>query len=216
VSIQTHDDSNIFHSHLPGSVIEASAKNPATLSTGSAIYQVGFTMAVLILEVIVADTTSLRARLFFSYIPAIPFLVNTWVGGEVLDRIRTLGSWRYGFWIWCIIYPICNLPLLASLWWVHRKAKKSGTLQQYKTPVQEHGAWAVTKALFWQLDVVGLVLTICVFGFLLVPLTINSGNGETWGQAKFIAPLVIGALCIPLWIRWESIAPHPMVPFYVS
>lgn len=171
---------------------------------------------MLILEVIVADTTSLRARLFFSYIPAIPFLVNTWVGGELLERIRALGSWRYGFWIWCVIYPMCNLPLFASLWWVNRKAKKAGTLQQHKTPVQQHGAWAVTKALFWQLDIIGLLLTICVFGFLLVPLTINDKNGQSWGQAKLIAPLIIGALCIPLWIRWESIAPHPMVPFYVS
>ncbi|KAF1927595.1 MFS general substrate transporter [Didymella exigua CBS 183.55] len=201
--------------YVLGSAIEASANNPATLTTGSVFYQIGYTMAVLILEVIVADTTSLRSRLFFSYVPAIPFLVNTWVGAEVLDDIRALGSWRYGFWIWCIIYPICNLPLFGSLWWVNRKAKKAGTLQQYKTPVQEHGAWAVAKALFWQLDVVGLVLTVCVFGFLLVPLTINEGNGQTWGQAKFIAPLVTGVLCIPVWIRWERIAPHPMVPFYL-
>lgn len=204
------------HSHPAGSAIEASANNPATFAVGSAFYQIGFTTSVLILEIIVADTTSLRSRLFFSYIPALPFLVNTWIGGEVVDDIKSTGSWRYGFWVWCITYPICVLPLLCSLWWVNRKAKRAGTLQQYKTPVQEHGVWEVTKALFWQLDIIGIILVICVFGFTLVPLTINSGNTEDWGQAKFIVPLVVGLLCIPVWVRWESIAPHPMVPFYVS
>lgn len=199
-----------------GTAIEASANNAATFAVGSFFYQIGFTSSVLILEVIVADTTSLRSRLFFSYIPAAPFLVNTWIGGEVLEHMRAAGSWRFGFWVWCIAYPICALPLLGSLWWVNRKARKSDTLQRYKTPVQEHGAWEVTKALFWQLDVIGIILAICVFGFLLVPLTINGGSDPTWGEAKFIAPLVVGVLCIPLWVRWESIAPHPMVPFYVN
>ncbi|KAJ4370191.1 ferrioxamine B transporter [Didymella sp. IMI 355093] len=198
-----------------GAAAQASANSPATFTVGSAFYQIGFTASVLILEIIVADTTSLRSRLFFSYIPALPFLVNTWIGGELVDDIKSTGSWRYGFWVWCIAYPICTLPLLGSLWWVNCKAKKAGTLQMYKTPVQEHGAWPVVKALFWQLDVIGIFLVICVFGLTLVPLTVNAGNDQDWGQAKFLAPLIVGVLCIPVWIRWESIAPHPMVPFYL-
>lgn len=165
-------------------------------------------------EVIVADTTSLRSRLFFSYIPAAPFLINTWIGGEVLERIRRTNTWRYGFWVWCIAYPICALPLLGSLWWVSHKAKRAGDLP--RTLRQEYGGWEIVKALFWQLDVIGIILVICVFGFLLVPLTLAGGRDSSWGEAKIIAPLVVGVLCVPLWIRWESVAPHPMVPFYVS
>ncbi|KAJ8115876.1 hypothetical protein OPT61_g2568 [Boeremia exigua] len=201
--------------YVLGSAIEAFANNPATFVVGSFFHQIGFTMSVLILEVIIADTTSLRARLLFSYMPAVPFLVNAWLAGEVLEKMLKIRSWRFGFWIWCIIYPICAIPLLVSLWWVDRKAKKAGTLKNYKTPVQQHGAWEITKALFWQLDVIGILLTICVFGFLLVPLTLNGGMYPTWGEAKFIVPLVIGVLCVPLWVFWESIAPHPMVPFYL-
>ncbi|KAF2628569.1 siderochrome-iron transporter Sit1 [Macroventuria anomochaeta] len=201
--------------YVLGTAIEASANCPATFAVGSLFYQIGYTATILIVEVIVADTTSLRSRLFFSYIPAAPFVVNTWIGGEVLPILRAGKSWRYGFWVWCIAYPISALPLLSSLWWVNRKAKRAGTLQHYKTPVQEHGGWKVVKALFWQLDVIGIILAICVFGFILVPLTINGGPNPTWDEAKFIAPLVIGVLCIPVWIRWESIAPHPMVPFYL-
>lgn len=205
-----------MRSSRSGTGIEASSNNPATFVVGSFFHQIGYTMSVLILEVIVADTTSLRSRLFFSYVPAVPFLCNAWIGGEVLEEMLLAGPWRLGFWVWCIIYPLSALPLVGSLWWVQRKAKTAGTLEHYKTPVQEHGAWEVTKALFWQLDVVGIVLVICTFCCLLVPLTLNNVNHPSWGKAEFIVPIVFGVLCIPVWIKWESIAPHPMVPFYVS
>jgi SIT family siderophore-iron:H+ symporter-like MFS transporter len=126
-----------------------------------------------------------------------------------------MNSWRVGFWIWCIAFPICALPLLGSLWWVNYKAKRAGDLKHYKTPIQEHGSWQVVKALFWQLDVIGIILTICVFGFILVPLTLAGGHHQTWDEAKIIAPLIVGVLCVPVWIWWESVAPHPMIPFYV-
>lgn len=38
--------------------------------------QVGYTVVIVLIEVIIADITSLRSRLLFSYIPALPFLVS--------------------------------------------------------------------------------------------------------------------------------------------
>lgn len=108
------------------------------------------------------------------------------------------------------------MPLLISLWWVGYKARKAGDLLHCKTPFQEHGGWELAKALFWQLDVVGIILTICVFGFILVPLTIANGPHAAWSSSKILAPLIIGVFCVPIWVKWETIAPHPMVPFYVS
>jgi SIT family siderophore-iron:H+ symporter-like MFS transporter len=40
------------------------------------LYQIGYTMIILLVEVIVADLTSTRARLFFSFVPALPFVVS--------------------------------------------------------------------------------------------------------------------------------------------
>jgi MFS transporter, SIT family, siderophore-iron:H+ symporter len=70
-------------------------------------------------------------------------------------------------------------------------------------------------ALFWQLDVPGIVLLICVFGFILVPFTVAGGVNEQWGKAKIIAPLVVGIVMVPVWILWELRAPHPMLPFHL-
>ena len=67
--------------------------------------------------------------------------------------------------------------------------------------------------LFWQLDVVGVILMIAVFALLLTPLTLAGGFSATWRQAHIIAPLVIGFVCIPIFIVWELyLAPHPLLP----
>lgn len=58
-----------------GTIVETFAQNIATLAAGSVIYQIGYTIVMLMVEVVIADLTSLRSRLFFSYIPAAPFIV---------------------------------------------------------------------------------------------------------------------------------------------
>lgn len=201
---------------VAGTIVEATCTNVQGFAAGAFLYQVGYTSVILLVEVIVADTTSLRSRLFFSYIPATPFIINTWVSGDVSDAVLAQTTWRWGIGMWCIIYPICSLPLIVSLWWVGRKARKAGSLANYKTPYQMYGASKLAVALFWQLDVIGIILLIMVFGFILVPFTIAGGESQQWNQAKIIAPLVIGIVTVPVWIWWEKKAPHPMVPFHVS
>lgn len=110
---------------------------------------------------------------------------------------------------------VCALPLIISLWNVSRKAKKAGTLDAYKSPYQLLGARRLVTNLFWQLDVIGIVLLIALLALILVPLTLAGGVAETWKTAHIIAPLVIGFLCIPAFILWEMKSPHPMLPFHV-
>lgn len=118
--------------------------------------------------------------------------------------------------MWCIIYTVCSFPLIGSLWWVGRKAKRSGALDHYKSPYQRYGAKRLAVALFWQLDVVGIILIILVLGLILVPFSLAKGNATIWSSAKILAPLIIGVLLVPVWFVWERKALHPMFPFHVS
>jgi SIT family siderophore-iron:H+ symporter-like MFS transporter len=65
------------------------------------------------------------------------------------------------------------------------------------------------------MDILGIILLIAVFALILVPFTLAKSNTDQWKQAKIIAPLVIGVLCIPVWIYWEKTCKHPMIPFGV-
>ncbi|KAF3355145.1 hypothetical protein VdG1_04357 [Verticillium dahliae VDG1] len=155
-----------------------------------------------------------RVELVCLYIPATPFIINTWVSGDISEPVL-LGSlsWRWGIGMWCIIYPFCAVPLIVSLAIVGRRARRMGLLDQYKTSFQILGFKAGMVDLFWRLDVIGIILLIAVFALILVPLTIAGGFESQWSQAKVIAPLVIGVLCIPVFVVWQMRTPHPLVPF---
>jgi SIT family siderophore-iron:H+ symporter-like MFS transporter len=70
--------------------VQAAAKDLGAFAGGAVIYQFGYTGVqrefpgcdhpiytnpLVLVEVLIADLTSLRNRLFFSYIPAAPFIM---------------------------------------------------------------------------------------------------------------------------------------------
>jgi SIT family siderophore-iron:H+ symporter-like MFS transporter len=66
------------------------------------------------------------------------------------------------------------------------RAHRAGTLKDYKSPFAQYGAMGLVRELFWQLDVIGIILMIAVFALILVPLTLAGGvasNAQTWKQA---------------------------------
>ncbi|KAG6047406.1 hypothetical protein E4U39_000510 [Claviceps sp. Clav50 group G5] len=199
--------------YVVGTIVEAVADNVDTFSGGAIIYQIGYTMLTLLVEVIIADITSTRARLFFSYIPALPFIINTWVSGDISSAVLAGPGWKWGIAMWAIIMPVCALPLIGSLMVVTRRAKRQGLLGDYKTAFKQLGFRNLAIELFWLLDVIGIILIIAVLDLILVPFTIAGGESSKWGEAHIIAPLVIGILCIPAFIFWELRAPHPLIPF---
>lgn len=201
--------------YIIGTIVESVANDIQTFAGGAVIYQVGYTMVIFLVEVIIADITSTRARLLFSYIPALPFIINTWVSGDIANAVLGVTTWRWGIGMWCIIYTVCALPLLVSLMIVGRRAKKMGKLSNSKSSFQTLGWKAFFVDLFWRLDVIGIILMIAVFALILVPLTIAGGFKNQWKTAHVIAPLVVGVLCIPVFIIWELKARHPLLPFYL-
>lgn len=201
--------------YVIGTIIEACATKVQTFAGGAVLYQIGYTCILLLVEVVIADITSLRSRLFFSYIPALPFIINTWVSGSVTSAVLGETTWNWGIGMWALIYPVCALPLLISLSLVGRRARKAGSLNTYKSPYQLLGPRRLIMELFWQLDVVGIILLIAIFGLILAPFTLAGGQANQWRSAHIIAPIVIGIICVPIWIVWESRVQYPIVPFHL-
>ncbi|KAI1081778.1 major facilitator superfamily domain-containing protein [Whalleya microplaca] len=199
--------------YVVGTIVEATSTGVSGFAGGAVLYQIGYTMIIFLLEVIIADISSTRARLFFSYIPALPFIINTWVSGNIAAAVLAATTWRWGVGMWCIIYPVCTLPLIISLTVVSRRAKRRGLLQSYTSMFQSMGFGKFMVELFWLLDVVGIILLIAVFALILAPLTIAGGFKSKWQSGSIIAPLVVGIVCIPVFVFWEMKALHPLVPF---
>ncbi|ODM14539.1 hypothetical protein SI65_10025 [Aspergillus cristatus] len=196
-----------------GTIVEACADNVETFVAGGVIFQVGYTAIILLFQVLIADITSLQSRLLFSYIPAAPFIINTWVSGNVTSSVLQVTTWRWGVGMFAIIYPVCTLTLLIPLYIVQRRAKRKGAFAAYQSPLRLLGARQLVTESFWYLDVGGILLLIAFLGLVLTPFTIAHGAQSQWKTAKIIAPLVVGVCCIPAWIIWERKCKHPMVPF---
>ncbi|KAH7402954.1 siderochrome-iron transporter Sit1 [Pyrenochaeta sp. MPI-SDFR-AT-0127] len=203
--------------YVIGTIIEASCNSISTFALGAVMYQIGYTLVILILEIIVADCTSLRSRVLFSYIPPFCYLIIPWFSPEISNTVLALSTWRWGIGMWAIIYVICALPLFLALCWANRKAKQAGHLNQIKSPYQQYGGWALIKVLFWQLDVIGLLLSTSVLGLTLTPLTLAGGKlpQAQWTEAKIIAPLAVGVVSLPIFVWWQTKAPFPLVPFHL-
>jgi len=108
---------------------------------------------------------------------------------------------------------VCAAPLIVTLLLVGRRARREGKLDSYKSEFQSRGAGGLAVQLFWQLDVIGVLLVIALFALILTPLTIAGGFSAQWRQAHVIAPLVIGILCVPGFLVWELFfAPQPLLP----
>ena len=108
------------------------------------------------------------------------------------------------------------IPLLTMLFIGQRRAARAGTIANYKTPFQAFG-FGLLRQLFWQLDIIGIVLMVAAFCLFLVPFTIAGQAGgtpsEQWSKGHILAPLIVGILCMPAFIFWESKAQFPTVPF---
>lgn len=212
-----------------GTVIESQAYDINRYAGGTVLYQIGYSGVILLLEVSLADMSTLRWRLFASFVPATPFIINTWVSGDVMKSLYPKHSWNYAIGIWAFIFPLACVPLLGCF--LHMRIKAART-QEWKDLIEEHRfqnpgsttgeriKYRIThigsalKTLFWELDVVGILFVICVFGFILVPFTIAGGELTKWSRGSTIAPLVVGFVLIPFFIVWElKFSRFPIMPF---
>ncbi|KFH45598.1 Siderophore iron transporter-like protein [Hapsidospora chrysogenum ATCC 11550] len=208
-----------------GIAVEATAGSVGIFCAGSLLYQVGYTCIVLLLEVLVADFSSMRARVFLSYIPAMPFLVNTWISGNVTSAVLRVTTWRWGIGMWAIIYPVASMPLLVSLYCIERRPTSSNSSAAKSGPVSDdHESKAanirrVGTQLYHQLDAVGLLTLVMSFSLVLAPLTITGQQGDVasrFGDPNIMVPLVIGLILAPLFVLWERRgARQPLVPFHL-
>ncbi|GAA6001816.1 uncharacterized protein JCM10292_005923 [Rhodotorula paludigena] len=203
--------------YVVGTIVEACSTNMESFCAGAVIYQFGYSAAILLMEIIISDLTSLRSRLLFSYLAALPFLINCWAGANVTAAIEANTTWQVGIGIWAAVYPFTCFLLAIPLVLAHFRAKRTGALDKYASPFQQLGLKGLLVNLFWEIDLVGAILLIAVLSLILLPFTLAGGVNSKWGEAHNIAMLVIGVVvALPAFIVWElKFAKAPCLPFHL-
>ncbi|GAA5910154.1 hypothetical protein JCM6882_006531 [Rhodosporidiobolus microsporus] len=203
--------------YVVGTIVESQSHGIKSFCAGAVLWQFGYSAAILIVEVVISDLTSLRSRLFFSYIPALPFIINTWVSGDITSKTNETIGWRSGIGLWAGIYPFACMWMIVPLFIAQRRARKAGHLDSYLSPYQQLGFKKLCVNLFWELDLLGTVLLLAMLILILLPFTLAGGVKTGWEEPHNIAMLVIGVVvCIPAFVVWEKYyAKVPAIPFHL-
>ena len=119
--------------------------------------------------------------------------------------------------MWGIIFPATCLPLFYSLLNAEFRASRMGLLENIPSPFKSLTKTSLWMDIFWQMDLIGLLLLAASFSLILLPFTLAGGVTSIWQTARVIAPLVIGfVIALPAFIIWEmKFAKHPVVPFRI-
>ncbi|GAA6024111.1 hypothetical protein JCM10207_003169 [Rhodosporidiobolus poonsookiae] len=203
--------------YVVGTIVEATSSGIKSYCAGAVIFQAGYSAAVLVPYIVIGDLTSLRSRVLVSVIPYLPYIINTWASGNIVDSISVHTSWNVGIGIWAAVFPFCVLIFLVPLWIAERRAKKSGRLEGFLTPFQQLGVKRVAVNLFWELDVIGSILIIAVLTLILLPFTLAGGTKTGWTAPHNLAMLIVGVVvALPALILWEKLyARAPAIPVYL-
>lgn len=173
---------------------------------GAVIYYIGYASVQILVQIVVADLTTLRWRTVTSALCSTPFFVNAFVGSDIAAGVLNGSSWRWGYGMFCFIIPGGAAPIILTLFRAQWKAKKLGVsaTNYHNTPEAEiqlkesRSFFKKIAALFTEIDAAGLILIGFGVALILVPMTtVNNGN-STWNSPSIIA---MSVLLFSLYIR---------------
>lgn len=208
--------------YVVGTIIQSQAYDIERFAAGNVLYSVGVAGIIILMEVTMADTSPMRWRLVAMFVPATPYIIHTWISGDVAASLLKRHLWSYCIGIWAFIMPLASIPLLACLLHMRIKAMKTPEWRELVEEEKEVNRDATRLQLikakavhtFWKIDVIGLFLVILTIGLILVPFTIAGGEKRKWQRASTIVPLVLGFCIMPVFVFYEKLyAKYPLIPF---
>lgn len=197
----------------------ASCGNVQTFAAGQVFFWTGMNGISYVLNVFIADTTTLKNRMISLGFTSTPYVPNTFAGPAAAQAILAGTTWRWGYGAFCIIIPVICIPLIVIFAINLRKAKKLGLVQDRKTapggnPAQATSCFHTLKYWAVELDIGGILLVVAGFSLLLLPFSLASYQADKWKSGTVISMLVIGLLCLISFPFYERfIAPKSFIPF---
>ncbi|KAL6241599.1 hypothetical protein RBB50_011380 [Rhinocladiella similis] len=195
-----------------GTLAETFSVNIEGFAGGAILHQLGYTLSVMTIEIMIADFTAMKSRLFFSFVPNWPILVNTWISGNVTSSVLSVTTWKWGIGMFAIMNPICALPLIIFMLYLKRQARKAN---QSEEEALSPSRLRNLGQLFWDLDIIGVLILTSALAMTLIPLTLAGGVKTKWKDAGIITPIVLGFLLIPVLLIWERKISYPMLPYHL-
>ncbi|KAI9307859.1 major facilitator superfamily domain-containing protein [Cunninghamella echinulata] len=198
-------------------VVMACAQSMDTLMGGQVLYAFGLSGVSVLGHVMIADMTTKVNRGLFQAFYDVPAIINIFVSPRVGEQFLINGNWRVAYAMIPICIGVTSIPLLAGLFSVHRKVKKSGLLEEYKreTGYQsvKKGAWDKLKWLIVEIDIIGSVILAAGLCLFLLPFILAVGKWGGWSSPTTLGCLITGVLLLVIFGVYEKkFATKPIIP----
>ncbi|GAP89898.1 putative siderophore iron transporter mirB [Rosellinia necatrix] len=194
-----------------GLILKAVSGNVETYAAAHTIYWAGHIGMGYVIQIMLADMTSLKNRLILFGINSTPTIATVFAGSKIADLFYTYVNFRWAFGSFIIILVAFCIPVAIVFIWSKRKALKLGIIQPR---VHNRTPWESTKYYFVQFDVIGMLLTIFGFSFLLLPFSLSAYASKGWATGYIIAMIVLGVVLLAAFVLWEKyFAPVQYFPF---
>ncbi len=141
-------------------------------------YSAGSTGLQILQQIYIADTSDHFNRALVSSLPDILFLITVWVGAPIASSLMEHTTWRWGYGIWTIVLPVVFLLLALTLFLDMRNAAKLHFLLQ--SPWQGQTFLGGTGNIWYEIDVMGLLLLSAAVSLILIPLTSAAKAKSGW------------------------------------
>lgn len=194
-----------------GLILSATCTNLATYCAAQVFYTVGFAGLIFSVDVITADTSTLRNRGLAYAFTSSPYMISAFAGPAIAEYFND-SNWRWAYGCFAIILPVVAAPM----WWLlrhHRAiAIKNGTLtprpKSNRSWIQS--TWAYTV----ELDLLGVFLLGGGLTLFLLPFSLAGYAADGWGAGYIIAMLVLGFILLVAFYLVERYAPRPFLPWH--
>ncbi|CAO1634338.1 unnamed protein product [Parajaminaea phylloscopi] len=195
---------------LLGLILSAVCTNIYTYCASQVLSSVGLAGMLFAVDIITADTSSLRDQGLAYAVTASPSLISAFAAPKAAEYFEGT-NWRWSFGLFSILVPIVSAPLFIILCYHKRKAIAAGRLKQIKstgTVMQRLRKFVV------DFDVLGVVLFSSGLVLLLVPFNLASSAPHEWASNYIIAMLVLGVTLLTGFVLSQKwISPSPFIPF---
>ncbi|KAK8099422.1 siderophore iron transporter mirb [Apiospora kogelbergensis] len=196
-----------------GMIMKALCQNVETYAAAQVFYWVGNVALGFIIQVFVADITSLRNRMIIFTINSTPNLCTTFAGPVIAELFYYKANFRWAFASFLIILLVFSAPVVGVMWYHERKAKKLGLIRP------ESGRSRLESAKYYiiDFDVLGAILITAGFTLITLPFSLVSSANHSWQSASIIVMIVIGVVSLVAFLVWEKyFAPVQFFPLRTS
>ncbi|KUI58342.1 Siderophore iron transporter mirB [Cytospora mali] len=193
-----------------GLVLMAACNSATTYAAAQVLRVVGFSGFSFILEIIIADTSSLKDRALAFACTGSPAIATNLLGPPAAQWFLHHSSWRTAFALFAVLTPLVALPVFGILESNTRKARRLGILKSSKSG----RSWSQALCYYAvEFDAVGVFLVGGGLTLILLPFSIAGSSTSKWSPGIFLM-LVLGSTLTVSFVLFEYYcAPKPFVPF---